>query len=102
MIGSQIVIANVLVDLNLAVWYRIAICIIMCKQEILVGFYWWLHKQTAKPPNLIQYHLLVSLLIAQQSCDVQQLSECCHSCQGCFLLLLLKQHLKRCYGLTDR
>lgn len=44
----------------------------------------------------------INVLLAQQSCDVQQLSECCHSCQGCFLLLLLKQHLKRCYGLTDR
>ena len=39
--------------------------------------------------------------VAQQSCDLRQLSECCHSCQGCSLLLLLKQHIKKSYGLSD-
>lgn len=39
--------------------------------------------------------------LSQQSCDLRQLADCCHSCQGCFLLLLLKQHLKKTYGLSD-
>ncbi len=40
--------------------------------------------------------------VVEQNCDLHMLSECCHSCQGCFLLLLLKQHLKKSFGLSDR
>ena len=52
MVGSQIVIAKVLADLNLAVRYGIAIHIYASKK------FWWiliwrLLEQTAKPPNLI-------------------------------------------------
>ena len=51
-VGSQIAIANVLADLNLAVRYGIAIHIYAGKKfwRILI---WWLLEQTAKPPNLI-------------------------------------------------
>ena len=49
---SQIAISNVLVDLNLAVWYRITICIYASKKfwRILI---WRLLRQSAKLPNLI-------------------------------------------------
>ena len=51
-VGSEIAVANVLVDLNLAVQYRIAICIYASKKfwQILI---WRLLKKTAKHPNLI-------------------------------------------------
>ncbi|XP_064386068.1 nipped-B-like protein isoform X2 [Halichondria panicea] len=39
--------------------------------------------------------------LSQQPCDLSQLIDCCRSSQGCVLLLLLKQHLKKCYGLSD-
>ena len=44
----------------------------------------------------------VRVVLAQQNYNLQQLNECCRSCQGCVLLLVLKQHLKKCYGLTDK
>ena len=51
-VGSQIAIANVLVDLNLAVQYGIAIRIHVSKKfwRILI---WRLPRQSANPPNLI-------------------------------------------------
>ncbi|CAI8012871.1 Nipped-B-like protein [Geodia barretti] len=39
--------------------------------------------------------------LSQRGCDLAHLAECCRSSQACFLLLLLKQHLKRMCGLTD-
>ena len=56
MVGSQIAIANVLADLNLAVWYGIAIRIYASKKfwRILI---WRLLMQTAKPPNLIPHQI---------------------------------------------
>ena len=47
------------------------------------------------------WHNMYESSAAQQSCDLHQLSECCHSCHGCSLLLLLKQHIKKSYGLSD-
>ena len=49
-VGSQIAVANVLADLNLAVRYGIAIHIYVSKKfwQILI---WWLLMHTAKPPN---------------------------------------------------
>ena len=49
-VGFQIAIANTLADLNLAVWYVIAIRIYASKK------FWWiliwrLFRQSAKPPN---------------------------------------------------
>ena len=51
-VGSQIAIANVLVDLNLAVQYGIAIRIYVSKKFwwILI---WWLLMQSTNLPNLI-------------------------------------------------
>ena len=34
--------------------------------------------------------------------DLSALNECCSSSQGCMLLLVLKQHLKQLYGLSDK
>lgn len=34
--------------------------------------------------------------------DASQLQACITAAQGCFLLLVLKQHLKDVYGLSDR
>ena len=56
------------------------------------GYIWTLY---------IVYHVMYESFTAQQSCDLHQLSECCHSCHGCSLLLLLKQHIKKSYGLSD-
>ena len=55
-VGSQIAISYVLADLNLAVWYRIAICIYGSKKfwRILI---WWLLRQSTKPPNLIPHQI---------------------------------------------
>ena len=55
-VGSQIIVtANILADLNLAVRYGIAICIIS-EQEILADFLIWQSlKQTTKLPNLIPH-----------------------------------------------
>ena len=53
-VGSQIAIANVLADLNLAVWYGIALHIYASKKvwQILI---WQQLEQTAKLPNLISH-----------------------------------------------
>ena len=53
-VGSQIAIANVLADLNLVVWYGIALHIYASKKfwQILI---WWQLEQTAKLPNLIPH-----------------------------------------------
>ena len=55
-VGSEIAITSVLADLNLAVWYGIAICIYTSKKfwQILI---WRLLKQTAKPPYLIPHQI---------------------------------------------
>ena len=34
--------------------------------------------------------------------DLSALNECCSSSQGCMLLLVLKQHLKQLFGLSDK
>ena len=34
--------------------------------------------------------------------DLSALNECCSSSQGCMLLLVLKQHLKKLFGLSDK
>jgi len=34
--------------------------------------------------------------------DISTLQEIMHQSQGCILLLMLKQHLKDMYGMTDR
>ena len=60
------------------------------------------YDDTSITVNMVAITILCLCVIAEQSCDLQQLSDCCHSCQGCFLLLLLKQHLKKSYGLSDR
>jgi cohesin loading factor subunit SCC2 len=39
--------------------------------------------------------------LSQRGCDMAQLADSCRCSHACFLLLLLKQHLKRMYGLTD-
>ena len=51
-VGSQIAITNILADLNLAVWYGIAIRIYASKKfwQILI---WQSLRQSANPPNLI-------------------------------------------------
>eukprot|EP00731_Ephydatia_muelleri_P018474 Em0011g514a len=36
-----------------------------------------------------------------RDCNIHRLAECCYSSYGCFLLLLLKRHLQRCYALSD-
>ena len=53
-VESQIAISNVLADLNMAVRYRIAICIYVSNKvrRILI---WWLLRQSAKLPNLSGY-----------------------------------------------
>ena len=53
-VGSQITFARILVDLNLAVWYRIAIHIILlCKQEALADFDLVVVKVDHETTNLI-------------------------------------------------
>ena len=53
-VGSQIAIANVLADLNLAVWYVIAIHIhVYVSNKFWWILIWQLLEQTTKPPNLI-------------------------------------------------
>ena len=49
---SQIAIANILADLNLAVWYGIDIHIYVSKKFLRI-LIWRLLMQTAKQPNLI-------------------------------------------------
>ena len=53
MVGSQIAIAKILADFNLAVHYRIAIHIIYVSKKFRRALIWQLQRQTAKPPNLI-------------------------------------------------
>ena len=47
-----------LVDLNLAVWYSIAICTCIHAEEKLVDFNLAVERHTAKPPNLIPRQIL--------------------------------------------
>lgn len=41
-------------------------------------------------------------LLARVPDDTSQLQACLTAAQGCLLLLMLKQHLKDVYGLSDR
>ena len=52
----------------------------------------------------ISHNISISLYLSQLREVVTWFTwtECCRSSHACFLLLLLKQHLKRMYGLTDR
>ncbi|XP_019855038.1 PREDICTED: nipped-B-like protein isoform X1 [Amphimedon queenslandica] len=40
--------------------------------------------------------------LSQNSYDLKQLNDCCRSSLGCILLLLLKQHLRQVYALSDK
>ena len=55
---SKIAIATVLVDFNLAVGYRIAICIYVSMKYWLV-LNRQLHRQTAKQPNFRLYGIII-------------------------------------------
>jgi len=46
--------------------------------------------------------IIVSFLSGTKDCNMKYLSDCCFSSQGCYLLLLLKQNLKKSFGLSDR
>ena len=56
-VGPKIAIAKILVDLNLVIRYRISIRLYASKKywRILI---WQLHRQTAKPPNLIPRQII--------------------------------------------
>ena len=94
-VRSQIAITNVLVDLNLVVWYRITIRIYVNKK------FWWiliwrLLRQSANPPNLIPrqifqlhnnnfYLWYLSVVLRQGNGSA---SQCTHYCT--FARLVLK------------
>ena len=59
--------------------------------------------------SLCKMHARWHALLLKYACvgqritgDLSLLNECCSSSQGCMLLLVLKQHLKQLYGLSDK
>ena len=57
-VGSRIAISNLLVDLNLVVQHRIAICILYVSKKFWRILIWRLLRQSAKLPNLILHQIL--------------------------------------------
>ena len=65
----------------------------------------YIHVQCHAIPTIMCVCVCVCVCVCSaqgDACSVDQLAGCCHDSQGCLLLLLLKQHLKKLYALSDR